>query len=169
MPTDVTNAQRWPGDFLLHPIALAAVATLIANDWIIKARWPGHVAGKLSDIAGMVFFPLLLVALAEIAAWAVGRRWLATPRLFLIVAVTVALVFAATKTIGPVRHFDEQALGWLRWAPFAAARALTGGSSGEPVRPTVVADATDVLCAPFALVAAWIGKKYRQPPRVQTS
>ncbi|HPU39342.1 MAG TPA: hypothetical protein PLS63_07200 [Microthrixaceae bacterium] len=164
-----TTPDRWPGDFLLHPVALGAIVTLIVNDWVIKARWPGPIAGKLSDIAGMVFFPLLLVALAELVARVAGRRWLAPPLSFLVVAVTVAVVFAATKTVEPVRSLDEQALGWLRWGPFAAVRLVTGGSAGSPVRHPVAADATDVLCAPFALVAVWIGARYRKPPRARDS
>lgn len=45
---------------LVHPVSLAAIALLIVNDFVLKAAWPGVVTGKLSDFAGLVFFPLLL-------------------------------------------------------------------------------------------------------------
>ncbi len=56
-----------PGDALLQPLALGAIAVLLLNDHVFKAVAPGLVTGKLSDIAGLVFFPLLLVAVAELA------------------------------------------------------------------------------------------------------
>jgi hypothetical protein len=39
-------------DLLLHPIALAAIAVLVANDHRWKASHPGWLTGKLSDVAG---------------------------------------------------------------------------------------------------------------------
>jgi hypothetical protein len=161
--------EKWPGDFLLHPACLAAIVILVVNDWAIKARWPGAVAGKLSDVAGMVFFPLLLVALAELALLLVRRKRLASPMWFVISAGAVGAVFAATKTIEPVRAADEWMLGQLRWLPLAAIRAAQRQPIGEPTYPNVVPDATDVLCVPFVLVAIWIGFKYRRPPRARST
>jgi hypothetical protein len=42
-------------------LPLFAVAVLIVNDHVLKHRFPGLVTGKLSDFAGLFFFPLLLV------------------------------------------------------------------------------------------------------------
>lgn len=160
-PTGPSSADPWPGDFLLVPLALGSVALLILNDWVVKARWPGVVSGKLSDVAGMVFFPLLLVALAELAIALLGRPWFASTRAFVLSAAVVGLVFAATKTVGPVRTADEWALGQLRWLPHAAWSAVMGDSPGPAVRPRVVADASDLLAVPFVLVAVWIGHRHR--------
>ncbi|MCB1041181.1 MAG: hypothetical protein KDA94_16850 [Acidimicrobiales bacterium] len=161
--------ESWPGDFLLHPVCLAAIVVLVVNDWAIKARWPGAVAGKLSDVAGMVFFPLLLVALAELALLMIGRKRMASPTWFVISAAAVGAVFAATKTIEPVRTADEWILGQLRWLPLAAIRAAQQQPIGDPTYPDVVPDATDVLCVPFVLVAIWIGNQYRRPPRAHSA
>ena len=38
---------------------------MIVNDRVLKVRYPSEVTGKLSDFAGLVFFPLFLVAAAE--------------------------------------------------------------------------------------------------------
>jgi hypothetical protein len=60
------------GEFL-HPVPLAALAILIVNDHLLKGRGPGWLTGKLSDFAGVLFFPLLLTALGDVIACAVGR------------------------------------------------------------------------------------------------
>ena len=41
----------------MHPVALAAIAVLVVNDHVLKSAYPGWLTGKLSDIAGLVFFP----------------------------------------------------------------------------------------------------------------
>lgn len=157
----VVADERWPGDFLLHPVAVGSVAVLVVNDWVIKERWPGAITGKLSDIAGLIFFPLLLVALMEFGARLVGSTWLATRRTFTVMAVIVALVFIGTKTVGPVRDADEVALGWLWWSPRAAVRIAQGSPAGSPGRHQIVPDTTDLLAVPFAVVSVWIGRRYR--------
>lgn len=45
---------------LIHPVSLAAIGLLLLNDHVLKPLLPGPLTGKLSDVAGLVFFPLLL-------------------------------------------------------------------------------------------------------------
>jgi hypothetical protein len=85
---------------LLHPVSLIAIATLVINDQVLKARWPSWWTGKLSDVAGMVFFPLLLSALC-------GGRW----RRACIVATMLA--FTLIKIWAPATAACEHVLGWL--------------------------------------------------------
>jgi hypothetical protein len=40
------------------------------NDWLLKTHCPCFLTGKLSDFAGILFFPLLLTALADTLALA---------------------------------------------------------------------------------------------------
>ena len=63
-----------PGDALLDPIALAALTLLVVNDHILKSAWPGFVTGKLSDIAGLAFFPILVLSGWELLEMAM-RKW----------------------------------------------------------------------------------------------
>ena len=60
------NASSWASD-LLHPLPLAAVAVLAVNDHLLKGSsiLPGSITGKLSDIAGLFFFPVLLAAIGR--------------------------------------------------------------------------------------------------------
>ncbi len=125
---------------LVHPGAVVAIAILVVNDHLLKARYPGLVTGKVSDFAGLAFFPLFLQALAELAGARVSRRWL--------VACTVATgtVFAAVKTVDGANAAYAWIASWLL-APWAWAR-------GAPWPPDVVLqqDATDL----WALVALWL-------------
>jgi hypothetical protein len=51
-----------PGKELLCLVPLAGMALMAANDWLLRTRWPCWLTGKLSDVAGMLFFPFLLTA-----------------------------------------------------------------------------------------------------------
>jgi hypothetical protein len=143
-----TNAavrrRRTPGDLLVRPIAVVALMTLIVNDHIIKQRWPGLLSGKLSDIAGLVFFPLLIVSVCEVTRAAVGRPWQMGKRGVVAVAVAVVIGFAATKLSTAVAASYGDMLGWLRWP-------LIGHWS----QVAISQDPTDVICAPAAILA-WI-------------
>jgi hypothetical protein len=134
-----------PPSGLLHPIALAAIALLIVNDHLLKARYPGWLTGKLSDVAGMVFFPLLLRALIvpilRLRSDLHPGRELRERLLIACVALT-ALLLAAIKLAEPATAACEQLLG-----------ALLGG------RVEIVRDPTDLLALPFVLVAPWIARR----------
>ena len=130
---------------VLHPASLAAVALLVVNDHVLKQAWPGVVTGKLSDVAGMIFFPLLVVTLAR------GRGLVAA-------CVATAIVFALVKTTAPANHLYRVTWGAMHW-PLAALRAwymhrpLPGLGLVSCVR-----DPSDVVATPFVLVAWWIGQ-----------
>jgi hypothetical protein len=127
----------------MHPIVLAAIALLVINDHVLKQLAPGIVTGKLSDFAGLIFFPLLLAAAAEYAGI---RRGMTT---IVIAAIATAVVFSAIKLFSPAADVYRVALAMLQW-PFRAARALFTGAPLPAVgRVSLVADATDLM----ALVA----------------
>jgi hypothetical protein len=45
---------------LHHPITILSIGVLLLNDHILKTLSPNAVTGKLSDFAGLFFFPFLL-------------------------------------------------------------------------------------------------------------
>ena len=59
-------ARSSRGALIAHPVALLALAALVLNDHVLKTAWPGAITGKISDFAGLAFFPALLVSLAEV-------------------------------------------------------------------------------------------------------
>lgn len=84
------------GRDLLHPVPISAVAVLALNDHVLKASsWaPRALTGKLSDFAGLFFFPILLVAIARLAR---GRRPVRAAPTSIVAAALTALVFTAIK------------------------------------------------------------------------
>ena len=80
---------------LAHPLPLASIVVLLVNDHVLKRACPSWLTGKLSDFAGLFFFPILLVAIAELGPAARRRRSLVAA----IACVATAIVFAAIKAV----------------------------------------------------------------------
>jgi len=105
----VDDRRPWAAD-LAHPVPLAAVAALVLNDHVLKhAAWaPRLLSGKLSDAAGLFFFPILLLTLASVGGSA--RRALPA----VASAVATGTAFAAVKLSPPVNAWVSHA-----WGPIA--------------------------------------------------
>ena len=110
---------------------------LVINDHWAKAAFDNVITGKVSDFAGMIFFPLLLVSMVELVV--------ARPRRVVLVGAIVAtgMVFALVKT----------------WPPMTALYCWGLGVLQAPVRGVIVpvsihADPTD-LWALSALFVPW--------------
>jgi len=131
-------------DVMLHPVAVASVLVMLLNDHVLKHRWPVPITGKLSDVAGLVFFPLLLVSLRELL-----RRDSPSRRRHMVAAVAVTGLMFATFELTPALVAPvEHAWAW--------ARAVLGGTGGRPsLTTTFTADPTDLLTLP-ALGIAWV-------------
>jgi hypothetical protein len=147
----VDRAERaaLPVGEAMHPVTLLAVALLVVNDWVLKRQWqdgPLHVvAGKLSDVAGLAFAPVVLsaaIGLALALAARLGARIdpsLTRRRLFACIAATGA-GFAAVKL-----------------SPAAADAVATALSHfGRPAK--IYLDRSDLLALPALAVAYWIGR-----------
>jgi hypothetical protein len=141
------------GDGLLHPVVLAAIGMLILNDHLLKATAPGLVTGKLSDVAGMLFFPLLIVAGWELLLAALGR-WRRPSRRALAAAVAMtAVVFAGVKTTAIGAAAFGRGLGILQWVVGLAWSGIVMAPQAG-FEPTAVAQDPSDLIALVALVAA---------------
>jgi len=122
---------------LLHPIALASIAVLLINDHYLKLHHPSWLTGKLSDAAGLVFFPLLLAAIVRV-------------RVEVAAAATV-IVFTLVKTVPAATDAYRHVLGALQ---------LGIGSDGTPVE--AVTDPSDLLALPFVLLAIVVARRCDQ-------
>ena len=152
--TTLASIRPIAGDGLLHPLVLAAIAVLVVNDQVLKAAAPGPLTWKLSDVAGLVFFPLFIVAVWEVIAAATGR-WRGPSATSVTVAVAVTgLAFGAVKLLPAAERLYETVLGIGQW-PFAAVAWVVGGSSVglPPIVPVDLSrDPTDLV----ALAALWL-------------
>lgn len=140
----------------MHPVTLTAIALLVVNDWLLKPHVSyssagaldtaaGLITGKLSDVAGLVFAPVVLSAAIGLllhAAARLGARVdpsLSRRRLLGCLAATGA-GFAAVKLSPALAAHVAGALSHL----------------GRPAR--FYDDPTDLLALPALLVAWWIGR-----------
>lgn len=135
---------------LAHPVSLAAIGLLLLNDHILKEIWPGAVTGKLSDFAGLVFFPLLMVAAVEMITGRPSRTMLSA-----IAVVATGIGFVLIQTWDPAADLYRNTLGYLQW-PF---RYLLDNTA-VPSSVDHTADPTDLLALP-ALLVTWKLSRHR--------
>src|SRR6185503_14129060 len=129
----------------MHPVTLLCVLVLVVNDWVLRRHRPGSgIVGKLSDIAGLAFAPVVLTAaigLILALAARLGARIdpsLTRRRLALAVVATGA-GFAAIKLSPAAAELFVRILSFVRPA-------------------TVNTDRTDLLTLPALALAYWIGR-----------
>jgi hypothetical protein len=130
---------------LLHPLPLAAAAALLINDHLLKAaEWPHPlVTGKLSDVAGLFVFPILLTAIT--------RRW---PALW---CLATGIGFALVKLSPAFNHAVEVMWGRNSMDPsdLLALPVLVGswrflrrdGETAPAVRRAVASGFIAIACA----------------------
>jgi hypothetical protein len=141
------------GEGLLHPVPLLAIVVLVLNDHVLKDLFHNAVTGKLSDFAGMAFFPLVLQGLIEGGLSVLRRPWTPSRRVLIGSAIATAVFFAGVQLYPPIADFYRWSLGLLQWPVVAI-------SAGEwvPVRPVQVwADPTDLISLPAVGLAVWAG------------
>lgn len=107
-----SSTARARSSDLVHPIPLAAVVLLIVNDHVWKGgrALPAWMTGKISDFAGLFFFPVLLTVLVE-HGWrsrgaAVSRRRIAWSSV-----VLTGVVFAALKSVPALAALASAVIG----------------------------------------------------------
>jgi hypothetical protein len=130
----------------LHPITLAAVLVLVVNDWALKPRFgPGIITGKLSDLAGLVFAPVVLSAAIGLALHLAARLGARVDpslsrRRLLLCTIATGAVFTAVKLDPTCAHLLADLLSRF----------------GRPA--FIYLDRTDLLCLPALAIAVWIGR-----------
>jgi len=143
---------------LLAPVALLAITVLIVNDHVLKGAMPGLVTGKLSDLAGMIFFPLLLVAAIE------QLRLRCTHRTVTLAALATGVVFAAIKLSPLAGAWYRSGLGLLQWPFRALAAVLAGDATPALSRVQLTADPSDLIVLPALLVPVLLARAVTTTP-----
>lgn len=133
------------GDGLLRPMPLIAIALLVANDHVFKAAAPGLLTGKLSDFAGLAFFPLLIVALVEVVAGVLGYQLVGSRRLLAIAVIATGVIFAAIQVIPVAADAYRVGLGFTQWAVSAPLRLLSGSTLEPPWTTRLASDPSDLV------------------------
>lgn len=142
---------------LTHPIPVLAIGVLLLNDHWLKSEWGHPLTGKLSDVAGLLFFPLLLVALVEVSQAASRHYRGPSRRLLMAAVVATGVVFALVQVFPPMTEVYRVTLAALQRPAVALEVFLdTGGFAAMP-QVTVTPDASDLLALPALAVAYAIG------------
>jgi hypothetical protein len=147
---------------VIRLLPFVSLAVLLLNDHVLKRAWPGFVTGKLSDVAGMIFFPVLL----QVALLAVAPRRRGTTgspdRVLAAACVLTAVVFTLTKTTALGNDAYRTVWGAMQW-PLRAARAIATDRPAPALAPVVlVRDTTDLLAVPFVALAYLAGRAGRR-------
>ena len=146
-----------PGDGLLHVAPLVGIAVLVVNDHWLKGACGSWWTGKLSDVAGLVFFPLFLQAVWEVILATLRLRWGPSRRVLAWAAGATVTMFCLVQLWAPASWLYRHGLGHIQW-PLRAGWSLMTGASTPPVAPVqLTADPTDCLAAPAVLLALWAG------------
>ena len=142
-----------PAGLLTAPVVAGSLGLLIVNDHVLKAAFHNTLTGKLSDFAGLVFFPVLVVSIVEVLAWAVGGWTPSRSKLLLAAGLLTAAGFAGIQTVEPATELYRSIAG-----------LLTGRQT------MVVSDPTDLMALPACFVGWWLERRLSYPqPEAQPS
>lgn len=133
----------------MHPLALVAITVLALNDQVWKHTYSNWWTGKVSDFAGMVFFPLLLSSVLEWSWWCFKKRPAPECATLICVGLT-GFVFAAINL--------SAAAGEIYQAVWGSLYALLPGPDRAM---THTQDVTDLLALPALCAPGWIATRLR--------
>lgn len=148
--------SQHPATLLCRPAVLGAVVIVAINDHVLKeSGWlPGIVTGKLSDVAGLFFFPILLAVLLLMAA-SVATRFFPTlterfpkptARHYIDLAVILTVIaFSTINVVEPVNTVVE-----YYWGVFTM-------------------DPSDLFCLPMVVIARYFALQHRWIPKDQAN
>ncbi|MGE0631871.1 MAG: hypothetical protein AB7O96_05660 [Pseudobdellovibrionaceae bacterium] len=100
----MTTQSNQKYDFFIHPLPLGAVILTAVNDHYLKYQFPGLISGKLSDFAGLFFFPLFLSALILVLSRTFGQDKKISPTLLLVTIAFTDILFIAFKLSPSLCH-----------------------------------------------------------------
>jgi hypothetical protein len=112
------------------------------NDHVLKERWPSPLTGIASDLAGLSFFPLMLIAAIEM----VGSR-LASVRLLTACVFVTGVVFTCAEVVPAVEYLLEAGWGWSQMI------------IGRGPAVMLTADPNDLLALPVLGVVWLVGRR----------
>jgi len=129
---------------LQHPGTLLSISILLFNDHLLKVLYPSWITGKLSDFAGLFFFPFVISLLMSLA---LSKSSISKGNLGVISFGLVGVWFILLKTL-----------------PLANTFTTNLSSSLLGYRTRYILDPTDLVALLSMIPAYWI---WKQPTRRQ--
>lgn len=139
---------------LLHPVTLVALLLWAANDHLLKGWAPAVLTGKLSDLAGLVVCPVVLLGSLE---W--WRPRAAQRHLGVAVAgscASIGLLLIGLELSPPVQLAYRHAVGGAWWLAHQLRAWAVGGAAPAFVLASNTPDVTDLFTLPALAVPCWL-------------
>jgi hypothetical protein len=167
-PDDSPHENALPLALLVRPLPMLTVALLAINDHGLKGSGllPAWLTGKLSDFAGLFFFPLLLVSLYDLLATLLFRwvpksplRPFPTPWQVGLAIVATGTFFAGVQLHPDIAHFYARTAAFLMFwqdAPYVRVTMDPTDTAALLMLPLVWLYARKRLAAIPPLRLAWI-------------
>ena len=98
--------------YFVHSLPVLAVLLTALNDHYLKYAYPSFLTGKISDFAGVFFFPIFLCALWNISRNLFSSKfhWITLRQGIIAIAVT-DLIFVMVKMVPAVTYAYIKMLG----------------------------------------------------------
>lgn len=143
-----------PGNGLRHPVVICMFALWVLNDHFLKAAFGNAITGKLSDVAGLIVFPVFLVAIAEWIGFWTHKPAPCSRAILMVSLVGTGLFFFMLNLSTAFSDGVSLLLGGVQW-PFRTGWAwLSGDRIPELTSVHSTPDWTDALTLP-ALWVPW--------------
>ncbi len=101
-----------------HPATLVSIGVLLLNDHVLKAAIPSWLTGKLSDFAGLFFFPFIVAACASLL---LNRSRATAKQIGYLSFALVAVWFIGLKTLPQANFITARIASLLLGRPAAFA------------------------------------------------
>ncbi len=140
------------GRHLRHPVVLTMLALWLLNDHVLKTYYGSWWTGKLSDVAGLVVFPVSIYSSYEIIC-ALGKRAPSHLKSVLWSSLTItAFILTMINTSPIAERLCSDVIAYLQWPIRAIVHLLTGHALPELNRLQTTMDITDLFTLPALIV-----------------
>ena len=146
------------GQHLRHPLVLIMMVTWALNDHVLKDAYGQWWTGKLSDVSGLVVFPIMLYSLYEVY-YALQKRHPQSVQgaIYLSLLATGGILICINLFVS-MEVLCGQIIAHLQW-PFRAVWSLINKETLPPLNQLkTTMDPTDLWTLPTLLIPYWIMK-----------
>lgn len=131
-----------PIDFFIHPLPLLAVVLTAVNDHYLKYKYPNFLTGKISDFAGLFYFPLFISAVVVLSIRLFQKDYVFNARLLTVMILLTDMIFCGLKLNQTAKDFF---VNWFSKHLFSI---------------TVTSDATDLIALSASVACYFFARQF---------
>lgn len=153
-----SRAGAAPGDGLRHPLILGLLVVWALNDHVLKDHFGNQWTGKLSDLAGLAVFPVMLLSAYEIVCALVGREPRVRRQILWISLLATGTCMVGINLSAGWANAYALSLSLAQWPFQALGSLLTGDPTPQLATLKVTMDPSDLWTLPALSIAWWVGR-----------